>query len=60
MIYARKSGGGARPEPDLADVPGQHQPQIWAADLFTVQTLTFRTLYVLLFITAGRSWCTST
>ena len=37
-----------------------HQPQIWAADLFTVQTLTFRTLYVLLFITAGRSWCTST
>ena len=27
---------------------------IWAADLFTVQTLTFRTLYVLFFIGHGR------
>ncbi len=27
---------------------------IWAADLFTVQTVTFRTLYVLFFITHGR------
>jgi transposase InsO family protein len=27
-----------------------HRPQLWAADLFTVQTLTFRTLYVLLFV----------
>ncbi len=31
-----------------------HRPDIWAADLFTVQTLTFRTLYVLLFITHAR------
>jgi putative transposase len=31
-----------------------HAAQIWAADLFTVQSLTFRTLYVLLFITHGR------
>ena len=31
-----------------------HAHTIWAADLFTVQTLTFRTLYVLLFITHGR------
>ena len=31
-----------------------HRPQLWAADLFTVQTLTFRTLYVLLFIAHGR------
>ena len=31
-----------------------HRPQIWAADLFTVQTLTFRTLYVLFFIAHGR------
>jgi transposase InsO family protein len=31
-----------------------HAPAIWAADLFTVQTLTFKTLYVLLFITHGR------
>ena len=25
---------------------GQHASSIWAADLFTVQTLAFRTLYV--------------
>jgi transposase InsO family protein len=31
-----------------------HRPAVWAADLVTVQTLTFRTLYVLLFITHGR------
>jgi putative transposase len=31
-----------------------HRPRIWAADLFTVQTLTFRTLYVLLFISHDR------
>jgi putative transposase len=31
-----------------------HRPQIWAADLFTVPTLTFRTLYVLVFIAHGR------
>src|SRR5215211_2147830 len=31
-----------------------HAHAIWAADLLTVQTLTFKTLYVLLFITHGR------
>jgi transposase InsO family protein len=31
-----------------------HAPTIWAAALFTVQTLTFKTLYVLLFIAHGR------
>jgi transposase InsO family protein len=31
-----------------------HRPRIWAADLFTVQTLTFRTLYVLLFVAHAR------
>ncbi len=31
-----------------------HRRQIWAADLFTVHTLTFRTLYVLFFIAHGR------
>ena len=31
-----------------------HAHAIWAADLLTVQTLTFRTLYVLVFITHGR------
>jgi transposase InsO family protein len=31
-----------------------HVHQLWAADLFVVQTLTFRTRYVLFFITHGR------
>lgn len=31
-----------------------HAAQIWAADLFTVQTLSFKTLYVLLFIAHDR------
>jgi transposase InsO family protein len=31
-----------------------HRPRIWAADLLTVQTLTFRTLYVLVFISHAR------
>ena len=31
-----------------------HAPQLWAADLFTVPTVTFRTLYVLFFITHDR------
>jgi putative transposase len=31
-----------------------HAHAIWAADLLSVQTLTFKTLYVLLFVTHGR------
>ena len=31
-----------------------HRPQIWATDLLTVHTLTFRTLYVLFFIAHDR------
>jgi hypothetical protein len=31
-----------------------HAPHIWAADFFTVQTLTFQTLYVFFFITHDR------
>ena len=31
-----------------------HRPHLWAADLFTVQTLTFKTLYVLLFTAHDR------
>jgi transposase InsO family protein len=33
-----------------------HAPHIWAADFFTVQTLTLKTLYVFLFISHGRRW----
>ena len=31
-----------------------HAPHIWAADFFTVQTLSFQTLYVFFFITHDR------
>ena len=31
-----------------------HRPQLWAADFFTVQTLTFKTLSVLFFIAHAR------
>lgn len=31
-----------------------HRPQLWAADLFTVQTLAFKTLYVLIYLAHGR------
>ena len=31
-----------------------HRPQLWAADCFTVQTRSFKTLYVLFFITHAR------
>jgi hypothetical protein len=31
-----------------------HRPHIWAADLFTVQALTFRTLYALVLVAHGR------
>jgi len=31
-----------------------HRPRIWAADFLTVQTLTFRTLYVLVFVAHDR------
>ena len=38
-----------------------HAHHLWAADLFTVPTLTFKTLYVLVSSpTAGASWCMST
>ena len=32
----------------------KHRPQLWAADFFTVHTLTFKTLYVFFFITHAR------
>ncbi len=43
-------GGGQRWRTFLAN----ELHGIWAADLFVVQTLSFRTLYVLLFITHAR------
>jgi transposase InsO family protein len=33
---------------------GNHRPRIWAADPLTVQTLTFQTLHVLVFVSHAR------
>ena len=43
-----------RPSQSWRTFLANHAPAIWAADLLVVQTLTFKTLYVLLFITHGR------
>ena len=42
------------PSQTWATLLRNHAHSIWAADLLTVQTLTFRTIYVLLFISHGR------
>jgi transposase InsO family protein len=41
-------------EPDLAHVLDQPWHHLWAADLFAVPTLTFKPVYVLVFIAHGR------
>jgi transposase InsO family protein len=54
-VQRYRGRGPARP-------PGQtwatflrnHRPSIWAVDLLTVQTLTFKTLYVLVFVSHAR------
>jgi transposase InsO family protein len=50
----RYRGRPPRPSQTWRTFLANHVHQIWAADLFVVQTLTFRTLWVLLFITHGR------
>src|ERR671933_99219 len=50
----RQRGPARPPSPTWRTFLANHRLQIWAADLFTVQTLTFRTLYVVLFITHAR------
>jgi len=47
-------------EPDLVDVLANDAHHPWAADLLTVPTVTFKRLYVLVFITHGARWSTST
>ena len=47
-------GPARRPSQTWRTFLATHRPQIWAADLFTVPTLTWRTLYVVLFITHAR------
>ncbi len=50
----RQRGPARPPSQTWRTFLANHRLQIWAADLFTVQTLTFRTLYVVLFITPAR------
>jgi transposase InsO family protein len=50
----RWRGSDRPPSPSWRTFLTNHRPGIWAADLLTVQTLTFRTLYVLLFVEHGR------
>jgi len=42
------------PSPSWNTFLKNHAPHIWALDLFTVQTLTFRSLYVIVFIAHDR------
>ncbi|HEX2171880.1 MAG TPA: integrase, partial [Dehalococcoidia bacterium] len=54
-ICRYRGRGPVRPaSPTWRTFLANHRPQIWAADLFTVTTLTFRTLSVLVFIADER------
>ena len=50
----RRRGPARPPGQTWATFLRNHRPSIWAADLLTVQTLTFRTLYVLVFVGHAR------
>ncbi len=50
----RRRGPARPPSQSWRTFLANHRPHIWAADLFTVRTLAFKTLYVLVFITHGR------
>ncbi|MDQ3701055.1 MAG: integrase core domain-containing protein, partial [Chloroflexota bacterium] len=50
----RRRGPARPPSQTWRTFLANYRPQLWAADLLTVHTLTCRTLYVLLFIAHGR------
>lgn len=50
----RRRGPAGPPRQSWRTFLANHRPDVWAADLFTVQTVACKTLYVLLFITHGR------
>jgi transposase InsO family protein len=50
----RRRGPARPPSQSWRTFLRNHAASIWAADLLTVQTLTFRTLHVLLFVAHGR------
>ena len=50
----RRRGPARPPSQTWRTFLTNHRPDLWAADLFTVRTLAFKTLYVLVFISHGR------
>jgi transposase InsO family protein len=50
----RRRGPAGPPRQTWRTFLRNHRPAMWAADLLTVQTLTFRTLYVLVFVAHER------
>jgi transposase InsO family protein len=50
----RRRGPARPPSQTWRTFLSNHRTSIWAADLLTVQTLTFRTLYVLVFVSHAR------
>ena len=50
-----KRRGGRTPSPGWRTFLKHHAERIWACDLFCVQTVTFRTLYVFFIMAPGRS-----
>jgi transposase InsO family protein len=50
----RRRGPARPPSQTWATFLRNHRPAIWAADLLTVQTLAFKTLYVMVFVSHAR------
>jgi putative transposase len=50
----RRRGPARPPSQTWRTFLTNHRPDIWAVDLLTVQTLTFRTVYVLVFVSHAR------
>jgi transposase InsO family protein len=50
----RRRGPARPPSQSWRTFLRNHRPRVWAADLLTVQTLTFRMLYVLVFVSHAR------
>src|SRR6266540_7007107 len=50
----RRRGPARPPSQTWGTFLRNHRPSIWASDLLTVQTVTFRTLYVLVFVAHAR------
>jgi transposase InsO family protein len=50
----RQRGPARPPSQTWRAFLANHRPRLWAADLLTVHTATFRTLYVLVFLAHGR------